>query len=144
MNQTKITNCPNCGVEIDVNDLLYQKLEKQARQKYQQQLSDEQKKLQQQQIEITAQQEQLSETVKQQVSESLLHEKIILKQQVEKDQLERIKAMQSELDDKSKKVVALNKAQSEIERLKREQQSMRSEIELEIEKKIHSSIASTK
>ncbi|NNC99325.1 MAG: DUF2130 domain-containing protein, partial [Gammaproteobacteria bacterium] len=48
---------------------------------------------------------------------------------------------QSELADKSRKVVELNKAQSEIERLRREQQSLRSEIELDVEKKFSRQLA---
>ncbi len=43
--------------------------------------------------------------------------------------------MQLELDEKSKKVIELNRAQSEIERLKREKKSLAAEIELDIEKK---------
>ena len=52
-----------------------------------------------------------------------------------------IKAMQEELDDKSKKVVALNKAQIDIERLKREKETLRSEIELDTEKKFSLQLA---
>ena len=135
MSHAKTTHCPNCGIEIDVNELLYQQLETEAKKKYQLQLSGEQDKLRQQQHAITAQQNDLKATIESQVTESLIREKAKLKKQVEQDNSERIRAMQNELDDKSRKVVALNKAQSEIERLKREQQSLRSEIELDIEKK---------
>lgn len=135
MSTNKNTHCPNCGVEIDVNDLLYQQLESEAKQKYQQQLATEQSKLKQQQAEITSQQDSLNETVSEQLAEALSKEKVKLKLELEQDQSARITAMQEELVDKSKKVVELNKVQSEIERLKREQGVMRSEIELDIEKK---------
>ena len=141
MSKNKNTHCPSCGVEIDVNELLYQQLESEAKQKYQHQLATEQSKLKQQQAAIDSQQSKLKETIETQLSVALSNEKVKLKLEVEQDHSERIKAMQEELVDKSKKVVELNKAQSEIERLKREQSAMRSEIELDIEKKFSKQLA---
>ncbi len=141
MSTNKNTHCPNCGVEIDVNELLYQQLESKAKQKYQQQLATEQSKLKQQQAEIISQRDSLDETVSEQLAEALSKEKVKLKLELQQDQSERIKAMQEELADKSKKVIELNKVQSEIERLKREQGAMRSEIELDIEKKFSKQLA---
>ncbi|MFT5573073.1 MAG: hypothetical protein ACI9FR_002006 [Cryomorphaceae bacterium] len=145
MTSTKTTHCPNCGVEIDVNELLYHQLDEQARQKYQDQLASAQTKLKQQQAAVAEQSEQISQTVKTQVANSLVAEKAVmlsqLKAQVEQDQSERIKAMQNELEEKSKKVIELNKMQGEVERLKREKNSLRSEIELEVEKKFNTQLA---
>lgn len=141
MSQSKSTQCPNCGVDIDVNDLLYQKLESEAKQKYQQQLSNERVKIKQQQDAIANQQQELQQTIELRVSESLEQQKVKLRAQLEQDQSQRIKAMQEELDDKSKKVVALNKAQTDIERLKREKETLRSEIELDTEKKFSLQLA---
>ena len=39
---SKSTKCPNCGVEVDVNELLYHQLEEQAQQAAQQQVSEQQ------------------------------------------------------------------------------------------------------
>ena len=141
MSQTKTTHCPNCGVEIDVNELLYHELDKQAQEKYQARFAEEQKNLRQQQVAIESQQQDLDKILASQLSEALAREKIVLKEEIERDQSARIKDMQAELEDKSKKVVELNKAQSEIERLKREQQSLRSEIELDVEKKFTRQLA---
>lgn len=141
MSQSKSTQCPNCGVDIDVNDLLYQKLESEAKQKYQQQLSSEQAKIKQQRDAIVSQQQELQQTIDLRVSESLEQQKSLIRAQLEQDQSQRIKAMQEELDDKSKKVVALNKAQIDIERLKREKETLRSEIELDTEKKFSLQLA---
>lgn len=135
MSNSQNTNCPNCGFEIDVNELLYTQLDAQAKQKYQAQLSVEQNKLQEQRSLIAAEKAELETQISERVFASLAEEKITLQKQVEQEHLERIKAMESELAEKSKKVVELNKAHSEIERLKREQNSLRSEIELDIEKK---------
>ena len=135
MSQAKTTQCPNCGVEIDVNELLYHELDKQVQKKYQTKLAAEQSKLLARQQAIDTQQQELEQTIEKQLVESLHTEKIKLQKQVEADHLERINAMQSELAEQSKKVVELNKANSEIERLKRQQDTLRSEIELDIEKK---------
>ena len=142
MSQSNTTQCPNCGTDINVNELLYQELEKQAQKKYQSQLADEKNKLEKQQREIAEQQSKIEDTIKAQLNESLLVEKAKLKEQLQQDQAERIKAMQTELDDNAKKVISLNKAQSEVERLKREKQSLRTEIELESQKILTEKLAS--
>ena len=141
MSNNKTIQCPNCSVEIDVNELLYQQLDKQAQQKYKEQLKTEQTKLELQQKAVIEQEQNLNDTIKTRVEENLLKEKEKLQQQIETDQQERFKAMQAELDEKSKKLIEFNKAQSEIERLKREQQTLRSEIELEVEKKASKQLA---
>lgn len=141
MSQSKSTQCPNCGVDIDVNDLLYQKLESEAKQKYQKQLSGEQTKIKQQREAIASQQQELQQTIELRVAESLEQQRVKLRAQLEQEQSQRIKSMQEELDDKSKKVVALNKAQTDIERLKREKETLRSEIELDTEKKFSLQLA---
>ena len=135
MSNSQNTNCPNCGFEIDVNELLYTQLEEQAKHKYQEQLAAEQIKLNEQRAAISAQGKELEERIRQGVNKSLEQETLKLKARLEQDQSERISAMQAELDDKSKKVVALNKAQSEIEQLKRDQGTLRSEIELDTQRK---------
>lgn len=133
-NQEK-TACPNCGIEIDVNELLYHQLEERAQKKYQSLLAEQQNSLRDQQQSIAQQQSELEETITQQVAKSIAIEKQKLTQRIEADQAERIKDMQLELDDKSKKVIELNRAQSEIERLKREKMSLATEIELDVEKR---------
>ncbi len=135
MSESKTTVCPNCGVQIDVNKLLYQQLEKQAQEKYQGQLSREQAKLEQQKQQLAEQQKSLQTSLAEQVAESLSKEKIRLQQQIEADHAERITEMELELANKSKKVIEFNKAQTEISRLKREKLALAAEIELDVEKK---------
>jgi hypothetical protein len=76
----------------------------------------------------------LQETVDRQVAETMQQERSTMLKQIESEQAERIKAMQQELEEKSRKVIQLNTAQAEIERLKREQLSLRSDMELEMQK----------
>lgn len=141
MSQTNTTQCPNCGTDINVNELLYNELEKQAQQKYQTQLVKEQEKLQRQQHEISLQQQEIDKTIQTQLQDSLAAEKVKLQKQVEQDQSARIQAMQQELEESTKKVVSLSKAQSEVERLKREKNSLRAEIELATEQKFTEQLA---
>lgn len=152
MSSPKTTHCPNCGVDIDVNELLYHQLEEKARQESQKKIADEQSKIKQQLAAleeksalVSQQSDAIAKTVEHKVSQSLAKEKVELKsrlrQQVEQDNAERIKEMQNELDEKSKKVNELNKAQGEVERLKREKQSLRGEIELDFEKKFSQQLA---
>jgi hypothetical protein len=135
MSTKQSTHCPNCGTEIDVNELLYQQLEQEAQHKYQQQLAQDQKRLKEQSAALQNQTANLQETIAKQVADSLHRERALMLEKIEQEQAERIKSMESELAEKSKKVIQLNSAQAEIERLKRDQQSMRSDMELELEKK---------
>jgi len=152
MSSSKTTHCPNCGINIDVNELLYHQLEEKARQESQKQLADEQSKLKDKSAalakksELLAKQsEEIAETVQQQVAESLDKQKSQMlskvREQVEQNNAEVIKEMQNELAEKSKKVNELTKAQGEVERLKREKESLRGEIELDFEKKFSLQLA---
>lgn len=152
MSSSKTTHCPNCGVEIDVSELLYRQMQEKARLESQQQFADEQNKIKQKMADlekrsaqVDQQSDEITKTVQQQVAQSLSKEKAELqsrlRQQVEQDNAERIKEMQNELEAKSKKVSELNKAQGEVERLKREKQSLRDEIELDFEKKFSQQLA---
>ncbi len=134
MTDSKSTRCPNCGTEIDVNELLYHQLEEQARQKYQSQLATEQNRIKDQQRVIDQQTAKLEETIAEQVSASLITEREKMLAKVEQEQADRIKAMEQELARQAEKVIQLNTAQAEIERLKREQKSMRSDVELAMQK----------
>ncbi len=141
MTDSKSTRCPNCGTEIDVNELLYHQLEEQARQKYQSQLATEQNRIKDQQRVIDEQTAKLEETVAEQVSKSLETERKKMLAKVEQEQAERIKSMEQELARQSEKVIQLNTAQAEIERLKREQKSMRSDVELAMQKQYTQQLA---
>ena len=137
----KSTKCPNCGVEVDVNELLYHQLEEQAKQSAQKLIAEQNAKMAEQHEEIENREQNLLETVNQQVTQSLEKKEKILRAKIEQDQAQQLKAMQIELEEKSKKVAELNKAHSEIERLKREKLELRSEIELDVEKKLSAQLS---
>jgi hypothetical protein len=64
-----------------------------------------------------------------------------LKKRAEEEQADQFRALQEELNDKSKKLREFNKAKSEIERLKREKDELRASIEAESEKKLSNILA---
>lgn len=141
MSDKQTTHCPNCGTEIDVNELLYHQLEEQARKKYQSQLAAEQNKLRAQEAELVKQQAEMAEAVQSKVASALDAERKTLQAKLEQEQSERIQSMEKELAQQAEKVVKLNSAEAEIERLKRTQQSMRSEIELSMQKQFSQQLA---
>ncbi|HUT42507.1 MAG TPA: DUF2130 domain-containing protein [Gammaproteobacteria bacterium] len=153
MSQDKNTiECPNCGFNIDVNEILYHQLDEELKKKYNDQLAKEKRNFNAREDQLRTERENL-EKEKSGIEEKVAHmiqlgirdEKKVLeksiKQQVEDEQADRIKAMQSELNDKSEKVKELNKSKSEIERLKREKEELRDTIELESQKRLSLQLA---
>ena len=144
--------CPNCGQEIDVNELLYHKLDEELSRKYAARLAGEQQKLQgqveqleQQQRELTAERQQFRQKLDEELAARLQAEKKRLtgelKKQAEAEQAGQVKALQDELNEKSKKLQDYNRAMSDIERLKREKDELRSTVEAEAEKKLNALLA---
>ena len=149
---TQKIECPNCGFELDVNEILYQQLDSELRQKYNDELAKEKKKFDQQQSAIDAARKEL-ETEKEKVDEQIadrvkaglaaerqkMQER--LKKELEEEQAERFKELQVELNRKSEQVKDLNKSKAEIEKLKREKDELRDAIELETQKKLNVQLA---
>ena len=149
---TKTTiKCPNCGTNIDVNEILYHQLEGELKQKNiaeQKKLKDEalkkEKELQKQLQELATkeeaireQREKFDEELKKATSMQLKVEKQKLQEQLKKElqeeQSESIALLKKELDEKSNQVKELNKTKSEIEKLKREKEEITSKVQAEAE-----------
>lgn len=148
MNKPDINiTCPDCGKEIDVDEILYHQLEEDISKKYKSQLSEAKKefeekeeKLKEKNAQLDKREKSISEQVDNQVKEKLSAQKKELtdkiKRDIEEENEEKYKAIQSELTEKSEKLKELNQAKSQIEKLKREKSELRDEIELENQKKI--------
>ena len=131
-NENKIV-CPSCSFEIDVHESLSQKYKKELdieRKKF-----EDEKKTYDEKIKLSV--EKLMKTEKEQLESKL-------KKDLEEENSERIKNLESELNEKSQKVKDFNKAQSEIEKLKREKNELKESIEAESEKKINQVIEKIK
>ena len=144
--------CPNCGQEIDVNELLYHKLDEELSRKYAAKLADEQQKYQGQLDDLVkerrsldAEKKQFQQKLDDELASRLKAEKKKiegeLRKQAEEEQADQVKALQNELNEKSKKLQDFNKAKSEIERLKREKDELRTAVEAESEKRLNAVLA---
>ena len=129
-NQTQIS-CLNCGTLININEILYQEMEKKMQVKFQgevdnhrQKYKDAVTKLKVKELFFQEQQEQFNEKLNERLQQELKTERIYLsksiKEQVLNEQNERMTLMQNELDQKSEQVKDLHKSKAEIEKLKRE------------------------
>ena len=134
--KTKI-KCPNCGQEIDVNEILYHQLEEDFKKRYNLLLS-----------EIKEKEKNINEQIKNSVEEKLKQEKELIKKEIqvklEEEEAEKFKTLQDELNEKSTKLKEFNKAKAEIEKLKREKDELRESIEADAQRKINEMISREK
>jgi hypothetical protein len=138
-------NCPNCGEMVNVNEILYHQLEDKLKKKYQEQLSGEKKKyendlelLNQARMKFEAEKKIVSEQIEEGVRLQLKSEKEILEKKIrsrlEEEEMEKFRTLQAELNEKSSKLKEFNQAIAEIERLKREKDEIRDSINAENER----------
>ena len=140
--------CPNCGEQINVNDLLYHQLETEIKKDYNAKLAEQEKAFDARQAELSAAQlaleqsrTQLDAEVQQRVKHDLANAKEALnkqlKSQLESEQQERFASLEKELNEKTEQVKALNKAKADIARLEREKISIKESVELELQVKLN-------
>jgi hypothetical protein len=150
MNESKV-NCPGCGVEIDVNSILSDKLDEQYKQKYQEQIHTEREKFKKQQDVINKEREDLdkaklewTEELNQKVNEKLKSERDRIiketKSKLEEEQSQAISELNTELKEKTEKLKELNRFKTEIERLKREKDELKDSIAAEMERDLNERI----
>jgi len=128
--------CPQCGYQIDVNDILHHQIEADIQKKYNNRLAKKDSHYQQQYQNLLQQQAQLDEQVRQQdiiLQQRLQQEKQTLQQQI-KQQLDyehaaQLNAFEQELADKSAQLKEFNKVKADITRLKREKDEQKEAIE---------------
>jgi hypothetical protein len=149
---TTTIQCPNCGQNIDVKDILYHQVDEELKKKYNDELTKERQKFQHQaeavnkeKADLESAKLQLQEQISQGIREGVNSEKQKLEQklrgQLEEEQSERISAMRQELAGKTEQLKEFNRAKSDIERLKREKDELRAAMELETEKKLNQLLA---
>ncbi len=152
--QTKIT-CPNCGTEIDVQDILAHQLKKDLQKKYNAKLAEEKKKyeaeaefLKREKEAFEKQKKKESELFNQRLNEKIKEERerlsTDLKEKLQEEQSEQFALLQKELNEKSKKIKELNKSKAEIEKLKREKDELKESIEAEAQKALNEKLLEEK
>ena len=126
--QSNKIECPNCGHEIDVNDILYHQVDAELRKKFQDELSSEKSKIQQQLNTLNQQQQALEQeqenqqqviakSIKQGIKQKETELKTKIQTEVAEQQSSAMKSLQDELEQKSSQLKAFNQAKTDIERL---------------------------
>lgn len=146
-NENKI-ECPNCGHEIDVQDVLQHQVEDKIRREYQRKLVDEknkiefkEKKLAEEKLAFEEKKRKENEMFQERLDAKIKEEstaiEIRLKTRLEKEQEDRILNLNKELNEKSDKIKELNATKVEVEKLKREKEELKGVLELEAEKELN-------
>lgn len=147
--------CPNCGTDINVNNILSHQLEEEIRQKYQAQLTEEKQKYQKEKDALNNEKEEFEKQKKQdkalfeeRLEKQLKEERIAietkLKSKLSEEQADQFKLLQDELNQKSEQVKELNRTKAEIERLKREKEEAKELAEAEAQKKLNEQLSTEK
>ena len=153
-NSTHIT-CPNCNTSIDVNDVLKHQLEENFRKEFhakelkmvadlnekQQALETEKRAFSQQKQEQETLFQERIETEKKAAEQRIREE---LRKKVEEEQQEQLAALNKELTEKSQKLRKLNKMSADLDRIKREKEELKEQLEAENERKLNEQMAQEK
>lgn len=152
MSQEKsIISCPNCGEEIDVNDILYHQVDEQLKKQYNDDLAKEKEKYDTQssllseerekfEAEKKSQNDEIEKKVKDEVKQRELTLKKKIKAEAEEEQSDAINSLRDELDEKSNKIKKLNKTSVELQKVKREkdelEETIKADSEIELNKRL--------
>ncbi|HWY37838.1 MAG TPA: DUF2130 domain-containing protein [Bacteroidia bacterium] len=148
MQENDHINCPNCGHNIDVNQILYHQIEENIRKGFAIQIAEEKKKYEKEHDLLNKAKEEFEEKKRQE--NELFQEKLQAKLKQEREQIEqKLKAkiteeqneqfslLQKELNEKSEQIKELGRSKAEIEKLKREKEELKESIEAESQKKLN-------
>jgi hypothetical protein len=145
-NNTTI-QCPECGNQIDVNDILKHQIEDGLRKEFLKEKNDllkaqseKESQFEKAKEEFEAKKkrenEMFQERLEKQSKEAEIAIEKRLKTKLEEDNEDRLKAMQEELAEKSAKVKDLLKKEAEIEKLKRDLGEANAQAKLEAQKEL--------
>jgi hypothetical protein len=152
--ETKI-ECPNCGTEINVNEVLSHQLEDDLKKKYAVQLAEEKKKYDSELDQLNSQKEEFekkkqkeNELFQEKLQSKLKEERQIIEKQLKlkltEEQSEQVAIMQKELLEQSEKLKELSRSRAEIERLKREKDEMKESVMAEAERTLNQKLTEEK
>ncbi|MXY66574.1 MAG: DUF2130 domain-containing protein [Gammaproteobacteria bacterium] len=139
--------CPNCGQEIDVNDVLAHRIENRLRGELEAKHREQEEQVRARMEEVGRQQAALQEAQERQARETeeaialgIKEREAELAQQLkcrlESEQEDKIGSLERELGEKNEKLKAFHRAQADIARLKREKDELSDVVQAEAEKKL--------
>ncbi|MCD6544397.1 MAG: DUF2130 domain-containing protein [Flavobacteriaceae bacterium] len=145
-NNTQIS-CPNCGTQIDVNDLLKHQLEDSIRKEFKEKelsikkdLEAKEEKLIQEKIAFENKKKRETEEFQYKLDTKLKEElkakERVLKLKLQDENSERFELLNKELNEKSEKLKELNKSKAVIEKLKREKEELADDFKNQLEVKL--------
>jgi len=154
--------CPNCGTQIDIDEIFYHQIEEKfkqqqiaERQKLQAEVDEARKQykshldaLKAKEEALNEEKEKMEEAVKAATKAQLKAERAKLadelKRQIVEEQSEAMAAMQRELEVKSKQIQELNAAKIEIAQLKREKEELSLKAKMEAEAELNKRLGEEK
>ena len=150
-NESQIS-CPNCGEQIDVNDILKHQIEDSIRKEFLVKEAASKKSIEEKEAKLAAEKAHFEAQKKKQAEEfqNLLNSKLEielkekeekLKSKLEKESSEQLALLNKELNEKSDKLKELNKSKAEIEILKREKEELKDSLTAELELKLNKTLA---
>ncbi len=139
--------CPGCGREIDVNDVLTHRIENRLRGELEAQRKQQEEQIRAGKEEIDRQQAALQEERARQARETEaaialgIKEREAelaqqLKSRIESEQEEKLGSLERELGEKNEKLKAFHRAQADIARLQREKEELSDVVRAEAERKL--------
>ena len=148
-------NCPKCGEEIDVNDILYHQVDEQLKKQYSDELAREKEKydaqaskLEEDRKKLEAEKNQQEEEIAKQVNDEVKQRELALKKKIkaeaEEEQSDALSSLREELDEKSNKIKELNKTSVELEKIKREKDELEASIKAESAKELNKKLIEEK
>jgi len=153
--EKSIINCPKCGEEIDVNDILYHQVDEQLKKEYKDELAKVKEKYEGQTSKLEEEWQKLKtekakqgEEIDKKVNDGVKEIEIALKKKIkaeaEKEQSDAVSSLREELNEKSSKIKELYKTTVELEKLKREKDELEETIKAESEKELNKKLLEEK
>jgi len=147
--------CPNCGHEIDVNDILYHQVSDRLKKQYADDLKKEKERYEAQANKLEHDRRELEDVktrqadeVARQLREAMKQKgkelKKTIKAEAEEEQAGALEALREELDEKSSKIKALNQTAVQLEKLKREKNELEETIKAEAERNLNQQLGEEK
>ena len=155
MSKSTKVQCPDCGNQIDVNEILKHQLEESIRVEYKKEAADLIKR--QKEKEIAFEKEKQDFELKKANEETLFQDRLNkerkaaeiaiedkLMRKITAENKDRVKTMQKELAEKSDKLKELFKKEAEIEQLKREKNEAEEQAKLNAQKELSKQLLAEK
>jgi len=148
-------SCPNCGQEIDVNDILYHELQSKIKADYDKKSLGQKaeydskfRELKEKETAIKNAENNLNEKIENSVNSRLTEERKKtedkLRKKISEEKEEEIRSYREQLDEKTKETKEMFKLKAEHEKLKRDKEELREKIEAEAEERINKIITEEK